>query len=168
MVSLLSSSIRCALACFERLPFNIPLSSPVYLFLFPQTDWEPVVLKKKPLGTRKALGSASAASVQAGKMTGAVGTEARSGTGRNHSAHLAKLEDSSDVFKHNTVDKSLSKAITAARMAKKMTQAQLATACNERPQIIQEYENGKAIPNPQVLNKLDRALGVHLPRNKKK
>jgi transcriptional regulator with XRE-family HTH domain len=31
-----------------------------------------------------------------------------------------------------------------------------------------EYENGKAIPNPEVLNKLDKALGVHLPRQKKK
>jgi putative transcription factor len=49
-----------------------------------------------------------------------------------------------------------------------MTQAQLATAINERPQIIQEYENGKAIPNAGVINKLDRALGCHLPRSKKK
>ena len=38
---------------------------------------------------------------------------------------------------------------------------------SERPQIIQEYESGKAIPNPQILNKLDRALGIHLPRGKK-
>lgn len=101
-------------------------------------------------------------------MSGAIDTEARAGAAKNHSAHLAKLEDSNDVFKHATVDKALSKAITAARMAKKMTQAQLATAINERPQIIQEYENGKAIPNPTVLNKLDKALGVHLPRMKKK
>ena len=49
-----------------------------------------------------------------------------------------------------------------------MTQAQLATAINERPQIIQEYESGKAIPNPQVINKLDKQLGVHLPRPSKK
>ena len=54
-----------------------------------------------------------------------------------------------------------------ARLAKKMTQAQLATAINERPQVIQEYENGKAIPNAQVLTKLDRTLGCHLPRAKK-
>jgi len=25
---------------------------------------------------------------------------------------------------------------------------------------VQEYESGKAIPNPQILNKLSRALGV--------
>ena len=49
-----------------------------------------------------------------------------------------------------------------------MTQKELATKINERPQVIQEYENGKAIPNPQTLTKLDKALGIHLPRNKKK
>lgn len=30
------------------------------------------------------------------------------------------------------------------------------------------YEQGKAIPNPQILSKLDRVLGVHLPRPAKK
>lgn len=35
---------------------------------------------------------------------------------------------------------------------------------NEKPQIVQEYESGKAIPNPQILNKLSRALGVSLSK----
>lgn len=93
--------------------------------------------------------------------------------GLNKSAHSGpgagarKLEESTEDFKHNTVDKDLSKAIQQARLAKKLTQAQLATAINERQQIIQQYESGQAIPNPQILNKLDRALGIHLPRKKK-
>ena len=127
------------------------------------------MLKKKVggLGTKKA--GLSGKSLSAARASGAaVSTEARSGAARSNSAHLAKLEDSDDVYKHTTVDKSLSKAITQARMAKKMTQAQLAQAINERPQIVGEYESGKAIPNPGILNKLDRALGIHLPRNKKK
>jgi putative transcription factor len=62
----------------------------------------------------------------------------------------------------------LSQAITAARVAKKLSQKQLATAINEKPQVIQQYESGSAIPNPQILLKLDRALGTHLPRSKKK
>ena len=37
---------------------------------------------------------------------------------------------------------------------------------NEKPQIIQEYESGKAIPNQQIIGKLERALGVKL-RGKK-
>ena len=140
----------------------------VFVVISLMIDWEPVVLKKKTLGTKKALGSASAASVMAAKIGGSVGTEQRAGAAKSNAAHLGKLEDSNDVFKHATVDKSLSKAIVQARLAKKMTQAQLATAINERPQIIQEYENGKAIPNAGVINKLDRALGCHLPRSKKK
>jgi putative transcription factor len=33
---------------------------------------------------------------------------------------------------------------------------------NEKPQIIQEYESGKAMPNQQILSKLERILGVKL------
>ena len=38
---------------------------------------------------------------------------------------------------------------------------------NEKPQLIQELESGKALPNPTLLLKIERALGVHLPRKKK-
>lgn len=37
---------------------------------------------------------------------------------------------------------------------------------NEKPQVIQEYEAGKAIPNQQIVLKLERVLGVKL-RGKK-
>ena len=33
---------------------------------------------------------------------------------------------------------------------------------NEKQQVINEYEQAKAIPNPQIINKLQRALGVKL------
>ena len=48
------------------------------------------------------------------------------------------------------------------RLAEKLTQAQLAQQINERPQVVQEYESGKAIPNQQILAKLERVLGVKL------
>lgn len=51
-----------------------------------------------------------------------------------------------------------------ARTAKKMTQKELATAINEKPQVVAEYESGKAIPNPQIILKLERKLGTKLPR----
>lgn len=44
----------------------------------------------------------------------------------------------------------LGKAIQQARVAKKLTQAKLAQAINEKPAVINQYENGKAIPNGQV------------------
>lgn len=110
----------------------------------------------------------SAAELQRAKLTGGVAVQAKIGTASSSvtGKSLKKIEDSTEDFKVATVNKDLSKAITAARMAKKMTQAQLATAINERAQVIQEYESGKAIPNPQVLCKLDKALGIHLPRGK--
>jgi len=55
-----------------------------------------------------------------------------------------------------------------ARTAKKMTQKDLATKINEKPQVIGEYENGKAIPNGQIIVKIERALGCKLPRPNKK
>ncbi len=39
--------------------------------------------------------------------------------------------------------------------------------CGISVQVIQEYENGKAIPAPAVLSKLSRVLGVQLSVKKK-
>jgi putative transcription factor len=94
----------------------------------------------------------------------------RFGAGGNASAHSTtvmsarKLEESDEVGRIATVDKSLSKAIMQARTAKKMTQKDLATAINEKPQLVAEYESGKAVPNPQIITKMERKLGCKLPR----
>ena len=53
-------------------------------------------------------------------------------------------------------------------MAKKMTQKDLATKINEKPQVVGEYESGKAVPNGQIIVKMERVLGVKLPRPGKK
>ena len=79
-----------------------------------------------------------------------------------------KLEEADDVGKIVKVDLSLRKAIMQARTAKKMTQKELATAINEKPQVIAEYESGKAVPNPQIIGKIERKLGCKLPRPGKK
>lgn len=99
-----------------------------------------------------------------------VGVEKRYGAGGNASAHSGgimsarKLEEATDVGTIAKVDMSLRKAIMQARTAKKMTQKELATAINEKPQVVAEYESGKAIPNPQIISKLERKLGTKLPR----
>ena len=59
-------------------------------------------------------------------------------------------------------------AIQQARLAKKMTQKDLALAIMEKPTLINDYEAGRAIPNGNILSKLDRALNVRLPRPAKK
>jgi putative transcription factor len=135
-------------------------------------DWTPVNFTKT--AAQKTKGMSSAHAINSMRSMGAVTTEKKMASGENKSAQssggpgMQKLEDSSDVFKHASVSQELSKAITQARVAKKMSQKELATAINELPGVIQQYEAGKAIPNPQIINKLDKALGIHLPRSKKK
>ncbi|KAK8913553.1 Multiprotein-bridging factor 1a [Platanthera zijinensis] len=70
-----------------------------------------------------------------------------------------KLDEETENLSHEKVPSELKKNIMQARMDKKLTQSQLA-------QVIQEYESGKAIPNQQIVGKLERVLGVKL-RGKK-
>jgi DNA-binding transcriptional regulator YiaG len=58
-------------------------------------------------------------------------------------------------------------AIMKARMAKKMTQKQLAQALNEQASVIQKYEQGKQVPTNAQLAKIEKVLGTKLPRIKK-
>eukprot|EP00586_Coscinodiscus_wailesii_P006879 CAMPEP_0172488798 /NCGR_PEP_ID=MMETSP1066-20121228/18526_1 /TAXON_ID=671091 /ORGANISM="Coscinodiscus wailesii, Strain CCMP2513" /LENGTH=161 /DNA_ID=CAMNT_0013256261 /DNA_START=180 /DNA_END=662 /DNA_ORIENTATION=- len=122
---------------------------------------------------RKKAVPKTAAGIDAAKKAGLIATERRYGAGGNSSAHSGaninarKLEESEDL-KHSKVDKSLSKAIMQARTAKKKTQKELATMINEKIQVVQEYESGKAIPNGAIIGKIERALGCKLPRPGKK
>ena len=43
-----------------------------------------------------------------------------------------------------------------------LTQKELATKICEKPQVVNEYESGKALPNQQVLAKMERALEIKL------
>ena len=51
-----------------------------------------------------------------------------------------------------------------ARTAKGWKQKDLAQMVQQPPSVIQQYENGQAIPEGQIINKLNRALGVTLPK----
>ena len=79
----------------------------------------------------------------------------------------AKLDSETENFTIVKSGLTLGKEIQQGRTAKKLTQKQLATMLNEKPQVIQQYENGQAIPNPQIINKLQKTLGVKLTRPKK-
>lgn len=82
------------------------------------------------------------------------------------SLNTRKLDEETENLSHDRVPTELKKAIMHARTEKKLTQSQLAQIINEKPQVIQEYESGKAIPNQQIITKLERALGTKL-RGKK-
>nr|GMC76702.1 multiprotein-bridging factor 1B-like [Ipomoea batatas] len=78
------------------------------------------------------------------------------------SLNTRKLDEDTENLAHQKVPTELKKAIMQARQDKKLTQSQLAQLINEKPQIIQEYESGKAIPNQQIIAKLERALVAQL------
>ncbi|XP_068645075.1 multiprotein-bridging factor 1b-like [Aristolochia californica] len=133
-------------------------------------DWEPVVIRKK---TPNAATKKDEKAVNAARRSGAeIETLKKSNAGTNKAAssstslNTRKLDDENENLAHDRVCTELKKAIMQARMDKKLTQSQLAQLINEKPQIIQEYESGKAIPNQQIITKLERALGLKL-RGKK-
>eukprot|EP00887_Chlorella_sp_A99_P007062 scaffold2.g7062.t1 len=132
-------------------------------------DWDPVVIRKKaPTSAQATSSKAVNAAIRAGgqvetvkKATGGANKPGTAGPIKS----AAKLENETEVFEHERVSSELKKQIQQARLAKKLTQAQLAQLVNEKPSVINEYESGKAIPNPQVLSKMSRVLGVTLRKN---
>eukprot|EP00397_Hematodinium_sp_SG-2012_P037128 GEMP01040184.1.p1 GENE.GEMP01040184.1~~GEMP01040184.1.p1 ORF type:complete len:141 (+),score=47.11 GEMP01040184.1:92-514(+) len=129
-------------------------------------DWSPQVWSKTATGTQKGVIN------QARREGGAVDTEEKftSGNraGRNVVPNAKKLDDDHETYKHERVCQDFTMALQQARLAKKMTQAVLANAICEKQTVVAEYENGKAIPNGAIIQKLNRALGVNLPRAKAK
>uniref|UniRef100_A0A1D1Z2M5 Multiprotein-bridging factor 1a n=1 Tax=Anthurium amnicola TaxID=1678845 RepID=A0A1D1Z2M5_9ARAE len=133
-------------------------------------DWEPVVLRKK---APTAAARKDEKAVNAARRSGAeIETIKKSNAGTNKAAssstslNTRKLDEETEILTHEKVSMELKKNIMQARMDKKLTQSQLAQLINEKPQVIQEYESGKAIPNQQILTKLERVLSVKL-RGKK-
>lgn len=135
------------------------------------SDWDTVTV----IGSRARVGGGgpretvakTQAQLNAARRAGAVvGTEKKYGSSNTTSnpegQKLAKLDDTDDVVGVKKVDMSVGKAIQQGRQEKKLTQKDLATKVNEKPQVINDYEAGRAIPNQQILGKLERALGIKL------
>ena len=86
-------------------------------------------------------------------------------------AQFDPLRDSDEEIKYELVSHDCAEAIQKARMSKEWTQTQLAKACNEKVGLINDIEKGTATYNADVINRIERALGVKIPRgrnNKKK
>jgi putative transcription factor len=81
-------------------------------------------------------------------------------------ANAKKLDEETEVFRHDHVSHDFRIALQKARQAKGLTQQQLATLINEKITVINEYESGKAIPQGPIIQKMNRALGVVLPKAK--
>uniref|UniRef100_A0A8R1DQN0 HTH cro/C1-type domain-containing protein n=1 Tax=Caenorhabditis japonica TaxID=281687 RepID=A0A8R1DQN0_CAEJA len=133
----------------------------------PTSDTDPnsvtLITKRGPVN--KTLKSASA--LNAAQRSGAeISTEKKmmSGGNRQHSSNknTLRLDEETEELHHEKVTLSLGKVMQQARGTKGWTQKDLSTQINEKPQVVSEYESGKAVPNQQILAKMERALGVKL------
>jgi|UniRef100_A0A2N9FMG2 putative transcription factor len=126
-------------------------------------DWEPVVIhKSKPKAHER-----DPKAVNQALRTGApVQTLKKAEAGSNKKAapvvNARKLDEAAEPAALDRVSTEVKQAIQKARLGKKMSQADLAKQINERPQVVQEYENGKAVPTQAVLAKMEKVLGVKL------
>eukprot|EP00300_Choanocystis_sp_HF-7_P036479 c5232_g1_i1.p2 GENE.c5232_g1_i1~~c5232_g1_i1.p2 ORF type:complete len:159 (-),score=40.58 c5232_g1_i1:141-566(-) len=124
-------------------------------------DWRPVVLSKR--------GVKSKADMAAAERTGAVVAVRKGGSNTTATgADVRKVDEAEDAHAIARVDVSIARKIQQARAAKGLTQKQLATSINEKANVVNDYESGRAVPNATILGKLERALGVQLRGGAKK
>ena len=77
-----------------------------------------------------------------------------------------KIMNDYETLNHEKVSMTLAKMIQKARIAKGYkTQKEFAQMLNLKPDIVNSYENGKAIPDNHVLQKMRRILNVKLSRH---
>ena len=77
-----------------------------------------------------------------------------------------KLDAAEEAEKHKTVTREQGLMIQNTRKAKGLTQKQLANQIKEKPDVIKQYESGKAIIDNKIISMLQRKLNINL-RNKK-
>lgn len=82
--------------------------------------------------------------------------------GNSEGQRLTKVDRETDIVKPKKIDGEVGKIMSRVRNDKKLSQKDLATKVNEKPSVINDYEAARAIPNQQVLSKIERALGVKL------
>lgn len=128
-------------------------------------DWETVILKKK---TSNKLTKVSdyermngANTIQVTKLGAAKNNQG------NRSQQMSKVQrdalDNDGLSKKiPTIDRKISQNIQQARQKSGMTRKELAQKVNQTMNVIADYENGKAIPNAQLINKMERVLKTKL------
>ncbi|MCI4392565.1 hypothetical protein PGIGA_G00147350 [Pangasianodon gigas] len=129
-----------------------------------ESDWDTVtVLRKKGSASQAKSKQAVTAAQRRGED---VETTKKWAAGQNKqhvvTKNTAKLDRETEELHHERVPLEVGKVIQQGRQNKGLTQKDLATKINEKPQVIADYESGKAIPNNQVMGKIERAIGLKL------
>ncbi|XP_016464008.1 multiprotein-bridging factor 1c [Nicotiana tabacum] len=130
-------------------------------------EWEPVVLHKPKMKAQdlrdpKIVNQALRTGVQVQTVKKFDAGLNKKTTAASAAANVRKLDEAAEPAALEKVPVEVRQAIQKARIEKKMSQSDLAKQINERPQVVAEYENGKAVPNQTVLAKMEKILGVKL------
>ncbi|ANZ77754.1 BA75_04597T0 [Komagataella pastoris] len=134
-------------------------------------DWDSVtVIGRKARvggsGPRENIARTKGAINEARRTGSVIAVEKKYGSGNSKSdpegQKLTKIDRETDVVPPKKIDANVGKAISKARLDKKLTQKELATKINEKPNVVNDYEAGRAVPNQQLLAKMERVLGVKL------
>lgn len=128
-------------------------------------DWETVTILRKKAPKASAMKSEQA--INAARRQGvAVDTQSKWGaaTNKQHvtTKNTAKLDRETEELKHDKIPLDLGRLIQQGRQAKGWSQKELATKVNEKPQVINDYEAGRGIPNQVVIGKIEKAIGIKL------
>ena len=131
-------------------------------------DWEQVTILRKKYYNAKEKKDLKSKALREGNVD--IQKKFGAGGNKNNMSNIGSkaLDDAEDGGKHETVDRKLSQIIMKGRCAKNLTQDMLANKMCVKKQVIVEYENGQAIPNNQILGKLERILGIILRGNASK
>jgi len=130
-------------------------------------DWDSTTI----IGSKRQVAKVTKkdSDLNAARRTGAVVATDKKVTAGGNKAHqgtdhqrIAKIDRENEVAPPPKIAPSVGRAIQTARMELTLSQKDVAQKINEKPSVLQEYESGKAIPNPQILGKLERVLKVKL------
>ncbi len=126
-------------------------------------QWEPIILSSRKSATSSSSSTSSTAIRSAMNKGHAIESVERH-RGQETAQRNRSLENDTETLGHATVSYDMKVALQRARQAKKMTQKELALAIQEKANVINEYESGRAIPNNQLIARMERVLGMRLPR----
>ena len=97
-----------------------------------------------------------------GKLVSQLKTVSANHNKMNLVTNATKLDKEEECFVHTTIGMETGKLIAQARCEKKKTQKEMANELALPLQTIKTFENGKAIYNAMVFNKIEKYLGKRI------
>ena len=139
-------------------------------------DWNEVKAKPKRVTQKKNAdedqgyyGGMQGGHLKSGAVYGG-GTSGIKKVAQHHASTIAEadyLREGDEEIKYELVSHVCAAAVQAARLVKDWSQAELAKKVNEKTGEIIDLENGSSRYNADLINRIEKALGVKIPRGRK-